>query len=70
MWGDFVVVILGPEFSLNGSGRLRYVKPQTTLYALRTGIRLLEDWQDICATLHEWNDIWSLSENLRIRSKF
>jgi hypothetical protein len=63
-------VILGPEFSLNGSGRLRFVKPQTTLRALRAGIRLHDDWQDIYAALHEWNDIWRLYENLKTRNKF
>ena len=63
-------MILGPVSSLNGSGRLRFVKPQTTLLALRTGILLYDDWQDIYAALLEWNDIWRLYENLRTRSKF
>jgi hypothetical protein len=40
-------VMFGPEFSLNGSGRLRFVKSQTALRALRAGIRLVDDWQDI-----------------------
>ena len=36
----FFFVISGPEFSLNGSGRLRFVAPQTTLRAPHTGTRL------------------------------
>jgi hypothetical protein len=30
MWGDFFVILV-PEFSLNGSGRLQFVMSQTTL---------------------------------------
>jgi hypothetical protein len=37
LWDDFYG-ILGPEFSVNGSGRLRFAKQQTTLYVLRTSI--------------------------------
>ena len=40
LWVNFFV-ILGSEFSLDGSGRLRFVKPQTTLYTLRAGIGLI-----------------------------
>jgi hypothetical protein len=45
LWDDFFV-ILGPEFSVNGSGRLRLAKQQTTLYMLRTSIRLHYYWKD------------------------
>ena len=53
LWGDFFV-ILGPEFSLNGSRWLRMMKPQTTLCMLHTSIWLPGDWQNFYAALHKW----------------
>jgi len=38
-------VILGPEFSPNGNGRLRFVKPQRTLRPLHR-CRLNDDRQN------------------------
>jgi len=52
-------VILGPEFSLKGSGRLQFVTPQNNTAARSTSVyESMMTGRISLTALYEWNAIW------------